>query len=175
MEIEFLLNTSSWERIVAPYISNLERLGVVATIRTVDRTQYQNRVQEFDFDIIVGGPGKSHSPGNEQRNYWTSAAADEPGSSNRIGIKDPVVDELVDRLIQASGRAELVAVTRALDRVLLWGHYIVPQWYSDKFRIVHWDKFGKPAMSAPFSNDYFVIPYTWWYDEDKAARLKKGE
>ena len=174
MEIEILLYTASWERIVAPMISNLERLGVKAAIRTVDRTQYQNRAQDFDYDLIVGGQGQSHSPGNEQRNYWTSAVADEPGSGNEAGIKDPVVDELVDKLIQAPNRAELVAVTKALDRVLLWGHYIVPHWYSDKFRVVHWGKFGKPAMSAPYTGDYFVMPYTWWYDEDKAARLEQG-
>jgi len=173
MEIEILLYTASWERIVAPMISNLERLGVKAAIRTVDRTQYQNRAQEFDYDLIVGGQSQSHSPGNEQRNYWTSAVADEPGSGNEAGIKDPVVDELVDQLIQAPNRAELVAVTKALDRVLLWGHYIVPHWYSDKFRVVHWGKFGKPAMSAPYTGDYFVMPYTWWYDEEKAARLEQ--
>ena len=173
MEIEFLLSSSSWERIVAPMIPNLERLGVKATIRTVDRTQYQNRVQTFDYDVIVLVRGQSHSPGNEQRNYWTSAVADEPGSGNVVGIKDPVVDELVDRLIEAPSRAELVAMTRALDRVLLWGHYTIPHWYSDNFRVVHWDKFGKPALSAPYTGDYFVMPYTWWYDAEKAARLEQ--
>jgi microcin C transport system substrate-binding protein len=175
MVIEFLLNTSSWERIVAPMISNLERLGVKAAIRTVDRTQYQNRVQEYDYDVISVVQGQSHSPGNEQRNFWTSAAADQPGSGNRAGIKDPVVDELVEKVIQAPSRAELVAATRALDRVLLWGHYVVPHWYSDKFRVIHWNKFGKPAMSAPFTGDYFVMPYTWWYDEDKAAKIEQGQ
>lgn len=173
MEIEFLLSSSSWERIVAPMIPNLERLGVKATIRTVDRTQYQNRVQAFDYDIISLVRGQSHSPGNEQRNYWTSSVADEPGSGNVAGIKDPVVDELVERLIQAPSRAELVATTRALDRVLLWGHYTIPHWYSDNFRVVHWDKFGKPALSAPYTGDYFVMPYTWWYDTEKAARLEQ--
>ncbi len=175
MEIEILLYTASWERIVAPMISNLERLGVKAAIRTVDQTQYQNRVQDYDYDFIVGVLGQSHSPGNEQRNFWTTAAADEPGSRNWAGVKDPVVDELVERVIQASSRTEQLATTRALDRVLLWGHYIVPHWYSDKFRVVHWGKFGKPAMSAPYTGDYFVMPYTWWYDEDKAARLEQGD
>ncbi len=173
MEIEFLLSSSSWERIVAPILPNLERLGVKATIRTVDRTQYQNRVQAFDYDIISLVRAQSHSPGNEQRNNWTSAVADQPGSGNVAGIKDPVVDELVDRLIQAPSRAELVATTQALDRVLLWGHYTIPHWYSDNFRVVHWDKFGKPALSAPYTRDYFVMPYTWWYDAEKAARLEQ--
>ena len=174
MEIEFLLVSSTWERIVAPILPNLKRLGVKATIRTVDQTQYQNRLQTFDYDIISLVRAQSHSPGNEQRNFWTSAAADEPGSSNVAGIKDPVVDELVDRLIQAPSRSELVATTRALDRVLLWGHYTIPHWYSDNFRVVHWDKFGKPASSAPYTRDYFVMPYTWWYDAEKAARLEQG-
>jgi microcin C transport system substrate-binding protein len=175
MEIEFLENTASWERIVAPMISNLERLGVKASFRLVDRPQYQNRIQEYDYDVVMVVRGQSHSPGNEQRNFWTSAAADEPGGGNWAGIKDPVADELVDRLIQAPTRAELVAVTRALDRVLLWGHYIVPHWYSGNFRVVHWDKFGKPAFSAPYTDDYFVMPYTWWYDEAKAARLEQDD
>ena len=175
MEIEFLENTSTWERIIAPMVSNLERLGVKSSIRIVDRTQYQNRVQEYDYDIVSVVQGQSHSPGNEQRDNWTSTAADTPGSGNWAGIKDPVVDELVDRLIQAPTRAELVAVTRAMDRVLLWGHYIVPHWYSNNFRVVHWDKFGKPTRSAPYTGDYFVMPYTWWYDEAKAARLQQDD
>ena len=172
MEIEFLLSRSSWERIVAPMLPNLARLGVKATIRTVDQTQYQNRRQTFDYDVIVLVRGQSHSPGNEQRHFWTSAVADEPGSGNVAGIKNPVVDALVERVIEAPSRAELVATTRALDRVLLWGHYTIPHWYSDTFRVVHWDKFGKPARSAPYTGDYFVMPYTWWYDAEKAARLE---
>ena len=175
MEIEFLLDNPSWERIVAPMIGNLERLGVKATIRTVDRTQYQNRRQEYDYDIISEVQGQSHSPGNEQRNFWTTTAAAEPGSFNYAGVSDPVVDELVERVIQAATRAEQVAATRALDRVLLSGHYVVPHWYSKNFRVVHWDKFGKPAYSAPYTGDYFVMPYTWWYDEEKAARLEQGD
>ena len=174
VKIEFLLSSSSWERIVAPMLPNLERLGVKATIRTVDQTQYQNRLQTFDYDVIVLVRGQSHSPGNEQRNYWTSTTADQPGSGNVAGIKDPVVDALVERLIQAPSRAELVATTRALDRILLWGHYTIPHWYSDNFRVVHWDKFGKPALSAPYTADYFVMPYTWWYDEEKAAQLEQA-
>ena len=175
MDIEFLLVNPGFERITAPMVSNLERLGVKATIRTVDQTQYQNRVQEYDFDLIVGVQGQSHSPGNEQRNFWTTAVADETGSRNWSGIKDAVVDELVARVIQAPSRAEQIAATRALDRVLLAGHYVVPHWHSDKFRVVHWNKFGKPAMSAPYTGDYYVIPYTWWHDEGKAAQLQKDQ
>jgi len=173
MEMEILFNQSSWERIAAPMVANLQRLGIEATIRIVDRSQYQNRVQDFDYDIIMAVRGQSHSPGNEQRNYWTSQAADNKGSVNYAGIKDPVVDELVEKLIAAPDRAELVATTRALDRVLLWGHYVIPHWYSDSFRVVHWDKFDKPAQSAPYTGDYFVLPLTWWYDAEKAERLQR--
>lgn len=173
MGLEILFNRASWERIAAPMVANLQRLGIEATIRIVDRSQYQNRVQDFDFDMIMAVQGQSHSPGNEQSNFWTSVAADEKGSRNFAGVKDPVVDELVERIIAASDRAELVAATRALDRVLLWGHYIVPNWHSKSFRVVSWDKFGKPAQSAPYTGDYFVLPYTWWYDGERAARLEK--
>ena len=93
----------------------------------------------------------------------------------RIYKHDAVVDELVARVIQAPSRAEQIAATRALDRVLLAGHYVVPHWHCDKFRVVHWNKFGKPAMSAPYTGDYYVIPYTWWHDEGKAAQLQKDQ
>ncbi len=172
MEIEFLLSSASFERVVAPMIGNLERLGIAATSRTVDRAQYQNRIQEFDYDVVVGSQGQSQSPGNEQRSYWNSAAADQPGSRNRAGIKDPVVDGLIDRVIQAPSRAELVAATRALDRVLLWGHYVIPHWHFNAFRTLRWNRFGKPEKSAPFAGNFLL---TWWYDADKAARLQQGE
>ena len=175
MEIEFLLRSPSWERIVAPVIGNLERLGIAARIRTVDDAQYQNRIQEFDFDIVTRGQGQSLSPGNEQRNFWTSAAAARPGSGNLAGISDPVIDELVDRLIAAPDRAELVALTRALDRVLLWGHYVIPHWHINAFRTLRWDKFGRPEKTAPYTGDLFVLPLTWWYDAEKAARLLETE
>ena len=155
-------------------VANLQRLGIEATIRIVDRSQYQNRVQDFDYDMIMAVQGQSHSPGNEQSNFWTSAAAAERGSRNFAGIKDPVVDELVERIIASSDRAELVATTRALDRVLLWGHYVIPNWHSKSFRVVSWDKFGKPAQSAPYTSYYFVLPLTWWYDADRAERLEEA-
>ncbi|MFT5375680.1 MAG: microcin C transport system substrate-binding protein [Candidatus Latescibacterota bacterium] len=167
MDLEILFNRASWERIAAPMVANLQRLGIEATIRIVDRSQYQNRVQDFDYDLIMAVQGQSHSPGNEQSNYWTSASAVEKGSRNFAGVKDPVVDELVEKIIAASDRAELVATTRALDRVLLWGHYTIPNWYSKSFRVISWDKFGKPAQSAPYTGDYFVLPLTWWYDAER--------
>lgn len=176
MIIEFLINNSpSWERIVGPYIQNLERLGVEAAIKIVDTSQYQNRVQEYDFDAIVSLRGQSLSPGNEQRGYWTSAAADEPGTRNYAGIKDPVVDALVDQLINAPDRKTLVSTTRALDRALLWGHYVVPHWHIRAHRVVYWNKFGKPDISPRYlPQPWQYFPDTWWVDAAKEAALKKN-
>lgn len=176
MIIEFLINNSpAFGRIVGPYIQNLERLGVEAVIKIVDTSQYQNRIQEYDFDAIVSLRAQSLSPGNEQRYYWTSAAADESGTRNYAGIKNPVVDALVDQLINAPDRRTLVSTTRALDRILLWGHYVVPHWHIRAHRVVYWNKFGKPDISPkymPQPGQYF--PDTWWVDAAKEAALKKN-
>ncbi len=176
MVIEFLINNSpSWERIVGPYIQNLERLGVEATIKIVDTSQYQNRIQEYDFDAIVSLRAQSLSPGNEQRYYWTSAAADESGTRNYAGIKDPVVDALVDQLINAPDRKTLVATTRALDRALLWGHYVVPHWHIRAHRVVYWNKFSKPDISPKYMpQPWLYFPDTWWVDAAKEEALKKN-
>ena len=125
--IEFLLVQPAFERIVAPYIKNLAKLGIEAKLRTIDPTQYQNRVTNYDYDAVVVSFGQSLSPGNEQRDYWSSAAADRPGGRNYIGIKDEAVDALIEKLIFAKSRAELVSATRALDRVLISNHYVMPQ------------------------------------------------
>jgi microcin C transport system substrate-binding protein len=172
MEIEFLLGSASFERVVAPIARNLERLGVTSNIRTVDDAQYVNRMSEFDYDVVVGSQGQSMSPGNEQTNYWHSTTAAEPGSRNRAGIADPVVDELIERLIKAPDREELVALTRALDRVLLWGHYVIPNWHINYLRTLRWDKFGKPDESPPYPSLYLT---TWWYDAEKAANLNPAD
>ena len=169
MEIEFLLVAPAFERIVAPVVRNMERLGIAARIRLVAPAQYQNRIDAFDFDIVVSTRLQSLSPGNEQRNFWTTASADVPGSRNLAGIRDPVVDELVDLLIQAPDRDTLVATTRALDRVLLWGHYVIPQWHIRSFRLVYWNKFGRPGTRPKYGLGF---PSTWWIDEEKAARLE---
>ena len=169
MEIEFLLVAPAFERIVGPVVKNMERLGIAARIRLVDPAQYQNRIDEFDFDIVVSSFGQSLSPGNEQRNYWTTTSADVPGSRNLAGIRDPVVDELVDLLIQAPDRETLVATTRALDRVLLWGHYVIPQWHIRSFRLVYWNKFGRPALRPKYGLGF---PTTWWIDREKEAQLE---
>ncbi len=171
MEIEFLLVMPAFERVIGPYIKNLERLGVEARIRTVDTAQYQKRVEDFDFDVIVGGVGQSLSPGNEQRNQWTSASADIPGTQNYAGIKDPVVDALVDLVIQAPSREALISATRALDRVLRWGRYLVPNWHIQSFRIAYRNMFGKPGQPPRYGLGF---PEAWWIDEGLAVRLESG-
>jgi microcin C transport system substrate-binding protein len=165
--VEFLLVSPDFERVVSPYIRNLERLGVNARIRTVESAQYQNRIRDFDFDIVVGSFGQSDSPGNEQREYWSAAAADRPGSRNIAGIKDPVVDALIENLIRAQDRESLVFATRALDRVLLAGHYLTPQWHLRFDRFAYWDKFGQTGKHPPYGADIF----SWWVDAEKAAKL----
>ena len=168
MEIEFLLNDSGFERIVDPLKQNLERLGIQATTRTVEPTQYLNRVDDFDFDMIVRVFRQSHSPGNEQRDFWGSESADLPGSRNVIGIKNPVIDELIEKIVTVNTRDELITVTRALDRVLLWHHYVIPQWHIRADRLVWWDKFGRPEIKPK----YYVGLSSWWYDPIKAKLVE---
>ena len=167
MEIEFLLVSPAFERVVAPYIRNLKRLGIEGRIRVVDSSQYINRLNGFDFDMAIASWGQSDSPGNEQRDFWSSDAAGRQGSRNLVGIRNPVVDALIEKLIAAPDRARLVAATRALDRVLLWNHYVIPQWHIRFDRIAYWDKFGKPARSPKYGNDLM----SWWVDAGKAASL----
>ena len=158
---EFLLAQPEFERIVLPFGQNLERAGIKMNVRLVDPAQYENRMRQFDFDLAVGGWGESLSPGNEQRDYWGSAAADEPGSGNYAGIKDKAVDALVDKVIHATGRDDLIASTHALDRVLLAGYYVIPNWHITSFRVAHWDKFGLTKTFPPYALDldsWWVIP-----------------
>jgi len=169
MRFEILLVSPEFERVLLPFVRNLRRLGIDARLRLVDESQYINRLRTFDFDMIVSGWGESESPGNEQRNYWSSSAADSPASSNRSGIKDPVVDELIELVIMAPTRESLVARTRALDRVLLWGHYVIPNWHLRTQRILYWDKFSRPAQPARFGTSVDL----WWFDPDKAADLER--
>jgi len=167
MRFEVLLDDSSFERVVLPWRRNLERLGMDVSVRTVDTSQYQSRMDDFDFDVTVQLIGQSNSPGNEQRNYWSCAAAETPGSRNYAGICDEAVDALIERIIHAPDRDTLVAATRALDRVLLHGHYVVPHWHLPAFRLAYWDKFGRPETSPTYSLGFD----TWWYDEERAADL----
>jgi microcin C transport system substrate-binding protein len=129
-------------------------------VRTVDGAQYENRLRQFDFDIIVTSWVESLSPGNEQRDFWGSRAADTPGSRNLIGIKDPAVDTLIDRIVFAGNREALVAATKALDRVLLWNHYVVPQWTYNKVRTARWDRYQRPAAMPKYGRSAF--PVIWW-------------
>jgi microcin C transport system substrate-binding protein len=166
---EILLNGPSFERHTLPFVQNLERLGIEATVRTVDPAQYQNRMDSFDFDMTVESFGQSLSPGNEQRDFWGSEAADIPGSRNTIGIKSPVVDHLIDRIIEAPTREDLVTATRALDRVLLWGHYVIPHWHSRVFHIAYWNKFDRPEITPPYGLSLF----SWWVDPVKVAAVER--
>ena len=169
LSIEMLSEDPSVERVILFYKPSLERLGITVNVRTVDPAQYENRLRNWDFDIIVAVWPESLSPGNEQRDYWGSQAADTLGSRNYIGIKNPAVDALVDRVIFAKDRAELVAATRALDRVLLWNHYVVPQYSTDQTRTARWDRFGHPGVLPKYAEPAF--PTVWWWDAGKAARI----
>ena len=167
---EILLVSQAFERIVLPFVRNLRRLGIDARVRLVDQTQYVNRLRSFDFDMLIAVWGQSENPGNEQRNYWTSRAAGQPGSRNYAGVRDPVVDELVELLIASPDRASLVTRARALDRALLWGFYVIPNWHIAADRVLYWDKFSRPAQPVKVG----AFTNRWWYDEKKAARLEQA-
>jgi len=169
LTVEFLSEDPSFERIILFYKPSLERLGVTVAVRTVDDAQYENRLRSWDFDMIVASWPQSLSPGNEQRGYWGSPAADQPGSRNLVGIKNPAVDALIERVIFARNRDELVAATKALDRVLLWNFYVVPQWTYGKVRTARWDRFGRPDELPKYGASAF--PTVWWFDAQKAAKV----
>jgi microcin C transport system substrate-binding protein len=159
---------SGAERVINFYQPSLARLGIEVTVRSVDHIQYENRLRNFDFDIIVASWPQSLSPGNEQRDLWSSQAADTLGSRNYVGMKNPAVDALIERVIFAKSRTELVAATRALDRVLLWNHYVVPQFNDDKVRAARWDRFGRPDPLPEYGGAAF--PTVWWWDTKSAAK-----
>jgi microcin C transport system substrate-binding protein len=170
--VEILLSAEdqAYERVGLFYRSNyLERLGITVSLRSVDLAQYENRLRQFDYDVIFNLWGQSLSPGNEQRDFWSSAAADTAGSQNYAGIKNPAVDALIDRIIFAKRREELVATTRALDRVLLWNHYVVPLYYLWKDRAARWDRFGRPPVLPRYAASGF--PTVWWWDAERAAKV----
>ena len=168
LSVELLVTQPAFERVVLFYKPSLERLGVKVSVRTVDSSQYVNRLRQWDYDIIVASWGESLSPGNEQRGYWGSLAADQPGSRNLIGIKNPAVDKLIDRVIFATSREDLIAATRALDRVLLWNFYVVPQWSYPFERTARWDRFNHPTIMPKYGASAF--PTIWWWDAEKAAK-----
>ena len=166
--VEFLVSDPNSERFVLFYKPSLDRLGMTVSVRTVDDAQYVVRQRSWDYDIITAVWGESLSPGNEQRGYWGSQAADEAGSRNLIGIKNEAVNALIDRVIFAKDRAELVAATKALDRVLLWNHYVVPQWTYGKQRTARWDRFRRPETMPQYAAAAF--PTIWWWDAERAAK-----
>lgn len=161
LAFEILLVSASFERVIEPYVKNLQRLGIQARYRTIDPALYSLRVKDFDFDMVVNTYGQSQSPGNEQRDYWHSSAAGRPGSRNLMGLKDPVVDALVDRIIYATESQELTAACRALDRVLWYGYYLVPNWYVGSHRLAYWDLFSRPA-TLPLYYQPDQVLLTWW-------------
>jgi microcin C transport system substrate-binding protein len=166
--VEILAEDPAVERFILFYKPSLERLGVTVNVRTVDSVQYENRMRSWDFDMTTASWPQSLSPGNEQRDYWSTRAADTPGSRNYIGIKNPAVDALIDRIIFAKDRAELVAATRAMDRVLLWNHYVVPQFTHNLQRTARWDRLSRPETLPEYGAAAF--PTIWWWDAEKAAK-----
>ncbi len=169
--VEFLLYEATTNRIVNPYIRNLERLGVEASIRLVDFANFKHRTDHFDFDVIVRRYVQPLTPGIEQINYFGSAAAGLPGAFNVGGVSDPAVDALIEKVVAARSRPQLVTAVRALDRVLMWSNFVVPQWYKGVHHIAYWNKFGRPRVKPRY--DLGVVD-TWWYDPDKAAMLARG-
>ena len=155
-KFEILLHDPSFQRVVLPFQQNLERLGIEVTVRVVDTSQYINRFRSFDYDMIVGGFAQSESPGNEQREFWGSNAADLQGSRNYIGIKDPVVDQLIEKIISAPTRHDLIVRCRALDRVLSWGFYVIPQWHITAYRVAYWNMFSRPEITPKYALDLFT-------------------
>jgi microcin C transport system substrate-binding protein len=166
--VEFLVDDPNGERFALFYKPSLDRLGVTVTVRTVDDAQYENRLRRWDFDIVTAVWGESLSPGNEQREYWGSQTADQIGSRNLAGIKNPAVDALIERVIFATDRDDLVAATKALDRVLLWNFYLVPQWTYGKVRTARWDRFNRPDLMPKYGLSAF--PTIWWWDGERAAK-----
>jgi microcin C transport system substrate-binding protein len=169
MQFEVLLDDPAFERITLPFVKNLERLGITARVRTVDTAQYQNRTDNFDFDMIVGSWGESLSPGNEQTDFWGSERASIPGSRNLAGVRDPAVDKLIALLISAPDREGLIARTRALDRALLWNFYVIPHYHIQNFRVAYWDKFSRPRVGPKYALGFD----TWWVDAKKESALNR--
>jgi len=169
LDVEFLNSGGpTFERIIGPYLKNLEAIGVRATLRNVDAAQYQRRVKSYDFDVVTTRFSMRLTPGIELFNYFGSEAADNEGSSNQAGIKDPVIDALIGKVIASKSREDLVIAMRAIDRVLRSGHYWVPHWFKAAHHVAYWDKFGRPAIKPKYARG---ILDTWWYDEARAAKL----
>ena len=171
LEIEFLLFEASFSRIVNPYINNLKRLGIQASIRIVDTANFKRRQDKFDFDIVIRRISQPLTPGLEQRNYFGSEFADVEGSFNIGGVKNPAVDALIEKVVSAGSRAELVTAVRALDRVLMWNRYVITQWFKGAHNVAYWHRFSRPKTAPKY--DLGVLD-TWWHDAAKAAMIDAG-
>ncbi len=171
LSVEFLLDDPLFERIALPYKEQLELLGITVSIKTFNSTIYTRRMQTYDFDIAIGSWGQSLSPGNEQREFWGSDAAKRDGTRNVVGINSPAIDKLIDQVIYAKNRAGLVAACKALDRVLLWNHFVVPMWYIADERVARWNRFSHPETLPKYSVGF---PSVWWWDEEKAQKVATG-
>jgi microcin C transport system substrate-binding protein len=171
MSFEILLSAPAMERVALPYVQWLERLGIAARVRTVDPAQYQVRSDAYDYDMTMDVIGQSLSPGNEQREFFSSSKVNEPGGRNLAGIADPVVDALVELVVNAPNREELVLRCRALDRVLLAHHYVIPLYHLGASWLAWWDKFGRPERAPR----YRLAVEAWWYDPVRAAAVEAGK
>ncbi|NOR42771.1 MAG: ABC transporter substrate-binding protein, partial [Gammaproteobacteria bacterium] len=161
-ELNFLLVQSGFDRIIAPYAHNLKKLGIETNYRKVDSSLYKSRLDSFEFDMVVTSFSSSVSPGNELMNMFESASADVKGSNNLPGISDPVVDALVSAIIQAKDREDVVIAARALDRVLVNGEYLVPNWYIDVHRIAYWNKLAMPKQQPLYYDPITWLLKSWW-------------
>ncbi len=170
LDVEILTFSPSFERIINPYIQNLKKIGINASLRRVDPAQYERRMKTFDFDVTTQRYTMNLTPSVELKSFWGSEAAGIDGSFNLAGISDPVVDALIDKVVAAKNRDELVTATRAVDRVLRTGHYWVPHWYKASHNLAFWNKFSRPSIKPQY--DRGVIT-TWWFDPARAAELKK--
>lgn len=168
--IEMVLDSQAFERIALPYKEQLELLGISVSIRTVDAAQYERIQKTHDYDMIVASWGQSLSPGNEQRDFFGSEFADAPQSRNYVGIKNPAIDELISKIILAPDRKTLVAACRAMDRVLMWNHYVVPMWFKATDWVAYWTRVRHPDVMPGYAPGY---PDIWWFDAEAAAKLKK--
>ena len=169
LSFEFIRVESAFDRIISPYVKNLKALGIDTRIRPVDSAQYERRVKSFDYDIAIQRYTMSKTPGVELRSYFSSHTADVQGSLNLSGIKNPVIDRLIDKAIAAKSRTELTTTVRALDRVLRAYNFWVPHWYKGAHNVAYWDKFERPKTKPKYARG---ILDTWWYDAEKAAKLK---
>ncbi|HWD58380.1 MAG TPA: extracellular solute-binding protein [Stellaceae bacterium] len=173
-QFEILNDDPQIERVALPFIQNLKRLGIAANLRTVDVSQYEQLMNDFNYDMTVVVIPQSLSPGNEQREFFGSAAADSPGSQNQLGVKNKVIDQLIELLIASPTRVDLVAHTRALDRVLQWNYYLIPQYHLADYWVAYWNKFRRPQVAPKYAPGL----ETWWVDtgaEQSIEAKKKTE